>query len=88
MEIPIGKIYIRSDDNCFMLSEKGKDKKGKTTWSNLGYYTTLPNLLDGYVTKTLLRSSIRTLQGLQKVLGDIYHTLNKIEAQMGFKEDK
>lgn len=69
MHIPITDEYVITSDSCnFILNEKmvgqkGK-KKGKEYLSAIGFYPTLIQALDAVLTKKMLKSTKRTLNGL------------------------
>ena len=86
MEIPLkNNLYIRSDDNNYILSEKsivqeGKNK-GEEYWRDLGYYTKISHLLEAYGHKILRNSSIQTLRELKEAIDKVRVELEEIEAQ-------
>jgi hypothetical protein len=73
-EIQVGPLWLRSDGTQWMLSERGKNKAGDVTWTNLGYYGTLGGAVNALVDKTLSRCEAETLDQLvenQRILKGI-----------------
>jgi hypothetical protein len=82
MEIKLEEnILLTSDENQFVLKkENGLDKKNETTYKTLGYYSTLPQALKGYVKHKTRVSQATTLQ---QVINEIEALENHINIKFG-----
>lgn len=73
MEIKLeNDIILFSDENQFSLrKETTADKDGKMKFRTIGYYSTLEQVLDGYVKYATRLSNATTLEELKQDLKEI-----------------
>lgn len=79
--------YIVGEENCYSLSQKSKtiDKKtGKEKIRPIGYYTTIEDLVKGFIRmmgrKYISNDKMQTLDELKKYQENLY---KKIEKNIG-----
>lgn len=84
VKIEIGKYVITSDSLCFILNKKKKVKEGENKGdeylSNVGYYSTMENCMEG-----LLQYRIRKSQAtsIKELLEEISRVSELIRSEFG-----